>query len=103
MRKAQKDLLKLSMETGAMLAQANMVIAMRMWGMAGAWNVTPDENKRMVDEKGTAMLASGMAATAAVMQGKGPVDVALAALKPVARKTKANAARLGKRGVKVPV
>ena len=79
-----------------------MVIAMRMWGMTGAWNVLPSENKRMVDEKGAAMLASGMAATAAMMQGKGAVDVALAALKPVARKTKANAARLGKRGVKVP-
>lgn len=102
MRKAQKDLLRLSLQTGTMLAEANMVIAMRMWGMAGAWNVTPSENKRMVDEKGTAMLASGVAATSAMMQGKGPVDVALAALQPVARKTKANAARLGKRGAKVP-
>jgi hypothetical protein len=98
MRKAQKDLLRLSMQTGTMLAQANMVIAMRMWGMAGAWNVTPDENKRMIDEKGTAMVAAGVAAAGAMMQGKGPVDVALAALQPVARKTRANAARLAKRG-----
>jgi hypothetical protein len=99
MRKAQKDLLRLSMQTGTMLAQANMVIAMRVWGMAGAWNVTRGENKRMVDEKGTAMLAAGMAAAGAMAQGKGPVDVALAALQPVARKTRANAARLAKRGV----
>jgi hypothetical protein len=99
MRKAQKDLLRLSMQTGTMLAQANMVIAMRMWGMAGAWNVTPGENKRMVDEKGAAMLAAGLAAAGAVAQGKGPVDAALAALQPVARKTRANAARLAKRGV----
>lgn len=99
MRKSQRDLLRLSMQTGTMLAQANMVIAMRMWGMAGVWNVTPDENKRMVAEKGTAMLAAGAAAAGAMAQGKGPVNVALAALQPVARKTKANAARLGKRGV----
>jgi hypothetical protein len=102
MKKAQRDMLRLSMQTGTMLAQANMVIAMRMWGMAGAWNVTPDENKRMVDEKSTAMVAAGLAAAGAIVRGKGPVDVALAALRPVARKTKANAARLGKRGVKVP-
>jgi hypothetical protein len=102
MTKTQAGLLRLSMQTGIMLAEANMVIAMRMWGMAGAWNVTPGENKLMLDEKGTAILASGMAATAAMMQGKSPVDVALAALKPVARKTRANAARLGRRGVKTP-
>lgn len=99
MRKSQRDLLRLSMQTGTMLAQANMVIAMRMWGMAGAWNVTPGENKRMVAEKGTAMLAAGVAAAGAMAQGKGPVNVALAALQPVARKTKANAVRLAKRGV----
>ena len=98
MRKAQKDLLRLSLQTGTMLAQANMVIAMRMWGMAGAWNVTQGEDKRMVDEKGVAMAAAGAAAMGAAMQGKGPVAVALAALQPVARKTRANATRLAKRG-----
>jgi hypothetical protein len=45
------------------------------------------------------MVAAGVAAAGAMAQGKGPVDVALAALQPVARKTRANAARLAKRGV----
>jgi hypothetical protein len=95
------DLFGLSMRTGMMMAQANMVIAMRMMGMAGAWNVAPAENKRMVDEKTAAAVASGTAMMRAAMAGKGPVAVAEAGLAPVARKTRANAKRLGKRGIKV--
>jgi hypothetical protein len=95
-------LMQLSIKTGMMLGQANMVIAMRMMGMAGAWNVTPAENKRMVDEKTAAAVESGAAMTRAVMAGKGPVGVANAGLKPIARRTGVNAKRLVKRGPKVP-
>ncbi len=95
------NLMRLSMQTGMMLGQANMVIAMRMMGMAGAWNVTPAENARMVQEKADAALASGTAMLRAAMAGKGLVAVAEAGLAPVARKTRANAKRLAGRGMKV--
>lgn len=95
------DLFGLSLRTGMMLGQANMVIAMRMMGMAGGWNVTPAENQRMVDEKTAAAVASGTAMMRAAMAGKGPVAVAEAGLAPVARKTRANAKRLSKLGPKV--
>lgn len=95
------NLFGLSMRTGMMLGQANMVIAMRMMGMAGAWNVTPAENKRMVDEKKAAAVASGTAMMKAAMAGKDAVAVAEAGLAPVARKTRANAKRLAGRGPKV--
>jgi hypothetical protein len=94
------NLMRLSIQTGMMMTQANMVIAMRLMGMAGTWNVTPAENRRMVDEKAVAAVASGMAMARAAMAGKGPVAVAAAGLQPVARKTRANARRLAKRGMK---
>ncbi len=95
------DLFGLSLRTGMMMAQANMVIGMRLMGMAGAWNVTSAENQRMVDEKTDAAVASGTAMMKAALAGKGPVAVAEAGLAPVARKTRANAKRLAKRGPKV--
>ncbi len=98
--KRTRDLMALSMKTGMMLGQAQMVIAMRMMGMAGAWNVTPAENKRMVDEKKATAVASGNAMAKAALAGKDPVAVAMAGLQPVARRTKANAKRLAKRGPK---
>jgi hypothetical protein len=99
--KRSRNLMALSMRTGMMLGQANMVIAMRMMGMAGAWNVTPAENKRMVDEKTAAAVASGTAMMKAALSGKDPVAVASAGLTPIARRTGANAKRLVKRGPKV--
>jgi hypothetical protein len=99
--KRSRNLMGLSLRTGMMLGQANMVIAMRMMGMAGAWNVTPAENKRMVDEKTAAAVASGTAMMKAAMAGKDAVAVANAGLAPIARRTGANAKRLAKRGPKV--
>jgi hypothetical protein len=77
-----------------------MIIAMRLGGMAGFWNVTKAENNLMSTEKLAAVQASAFAAAAAMMFGANPAGVALAALKPVRRKTKANVRRLGKRGLK---
>jgi hypothetical protein len=100
--KRSRDLMALSIKTGMMLGQANMVIAMRMMGIAGAWNVSPAENRRMVHEKRAVAVESGAAMTRAVMTGKGPVALAKAGLAPIARRTGANAKRLAKRGPKVP-
>ena len=45
------EAMRLTMQSSMMLAEANMVIAMRMLGMGGMWRVTPSENARMVQEK----------------------------------------------------
>lgn len=85
---------------GAMAFEAQAVIAMRLWGMAGWWNLGPHETGRMVGEKLAAAIASQAATGRAVLAGQGPGAVALAAIKPVRRRTKANALRLARRGLR---
>jgi len=92
------QMLQLSMQSSMMLAEANMVIAMRLWGMAGVWRVAPSENTRMVQEKTDALQAASLAAGHAILAGKAPDTVALAALKPVRARTRSNVSRLAKRG-----
>jgi hypothetical protein len=92
------EIIRLQVRFGLMLAEAQMVIGMRMLGMAGMWRVTPSEGARMVSEKLAAAQAATFAATRAAMQGKSPAVIADHALKPIRRRTKANAKRLAKRG-----
>ena len=101
-RRSQNELIRLSMQSGMMLAEANMVIAMRIWGMAGMWKTHPGETDRMVQEKSAAAMASGAAMAKAMVAGKSAAAVALAGLKPVRAKTRSNAARLSKRGPGTP-
>ena len=90
----------LSMETGLMLAEAQMVVAMRLWGMAGVWNVTSDEPVRMVQEKAEAAVHSLLVAGQALMGGQGAGQVAMAALAPVRDRTRDNVQRLGTQGLR---
>lgn len=92
------QMIDLSMKTGMMLMEAQMVIGMRMMGMAGLWRVHPSENARMSSEKVTAMNKVAIATSHAFMTGKSPALIAEAALKPVARTTKSNVKRLARRG-----
>jgi hypothetical protein len=96
------EMLRLSLQTGVMMAEAQMVIAMRVMGMAGMWRVTPGENSRMVNEKLHAGVQSAAAATRIAMSGGSISDVAHAALRPVRRATKSNVNRLAKRGPGAP-
>lgn len=96
------EAMRLAMQTGMMMAEANMVIAMRVMGMGGMWRVNPSENARMVKEKTDAAIASGAAMSRAMMAGHSPAKVALAALQPLRDKTRANATRLAKRGLGKP-
>lgn len=91
-----------TMELSWMMAEAQAVIAMRMMGMAGVWSVTRSEDTRMVSEKAQAMTQAATNATRAVMAGRAPDQIAAAAIKPFRQKTRANAKRLGKRGLKFP-
>ncbi len=96
------EAMHLAMQSSMMLAEANMVIAMRLMGMGGMWRVNPTEYARMVQEKSDAAMASGAAMMRAVMAGQTPAKVALAGIKPMRAKTRANMARLAKRGPKMP-
>jgi hypothetical protein len=101
------EIITLWTETALMALETQMIIAMRLGGMAGYWNVTKSENNLMGTEKVAAVQASVFAAAAAIMLGATPTGIALAAIKPVRRKTTANVRRLGKRGLnfrpRVPV
>ena len=82
----------------ALAAETQAVMAMRIMGMAGAWPVLPSENARMMSEKAPAFADAATAATRAVMAGAPPLAVADAWARPLRRRTKANARRLGRRG-----
>ncbi len=92
------QMISLSLKTGMMLMEAQMVIGMRLMGMAGFWRVLPSENTRMSSEKVSAISQSAVAASTAMLAGRSPVKIAEAALKPVARTTKSNVKRLARRG-----
>lgn len=92
------QMMTLSFRYATMLAEAQMVIGMRMMGMAGLWRVTPSENARMVSEKVSAVQDATLAATRAALKGKPPAVIAEHALKPIRRRTSANAKRLVRRG-----
>jgi len=92
------ELSRLSAQMGLMMAEANMVVLMRLWGIAGFWNVAPYENRRMVREKATAARDSAFAAARAASLGHSPAGIAHAALKPVRHRTQSNVRRLTRRG-----
>jgi hypothetical protein len=89
-----------ALQAGHMLAEAQTVIAMRLMGMAGIWSVTPAEQNLMLSEKIQATVEAATNASKAMMGGAASDKVVAAALKPYRQKTRANARRLGKRGIK---
>jgi hypothetical protein len=97
-----KQAMRLASQSTRMLIEAQRVIAMRVAGMAGSWNVASDEDTRMVTEKQQAMLAASQAMMQATARGGSAGAVALAGLKPIRTRTRANSARLTKAGPKLP-
>ena len=91
------DLMRPAIEASKMMVEAQQVIALRMAGMAGIWSMGPHENQRMIDEKVEAMTESAKAVIAAGMVGKSAGAVAMAGIRPLRRRTKANASRLSKK------
>lgn len=98
---ASTNLMRAAMQMTAVTIEAQAVILMRIWGMAGLWNVTPQENRRMVTEKVTAALKSQQAAATALLAGRSPAQTVTAALAPIRKKTSSNLVRLTKRGPKL--
>ncbi|MGB3554732.1 MAG: antifreeze protein [Jannaschia sp.] len=90
------DLWRLQMRTARMLAEAQLVIGLRMMGMAGIVPARADETRRMVTEKQTAFADAWRAGAVALATGQGMSRAYGRALTPVGRRTRANAARLTK-------
>tara|TARA_R110000787_G_scaffold19617_2_gene58699 strand:- start:1188 stop:1499 length:312 start_codon:yes stop_codon:yes gene_type:complete len=82
------------------MAEAQSVIGMRLMGMAGLWSVPASEDRNMILKKIQAMVRAGTDVTVLMLRGGRPDQIAAAALKPYRQKTRANAKRLGKRGLK---
>ncbi|MBN2739997.1 MAG: antifreeze protein [Rhodobacteraceae bacterium] len=78
--------------------EAQSVIAMRLAGIAGFWNVPENENVRMVQEKPMAVLEAGQAAFDALMKGHSPDRVVSESMARIGNHTQANMARLSKCG-----
>lgn len=91
------ELWRLQMRTARMMAEAQLVIGIRMLGMAGIVPSDAGETGRMVREKQAAFARSGMAMAGAMMTGKSPLQASGRGLTPIARTTRANAKRLTKR------
>ena len=88
------DFMAPMLEASRIMAESQMVIGMRLAGMAGLWPMAPSETNRMMSEKLSAGLDSAHAALRSGMAGGSISDVAMAAMKPVRAKTRANAKRL---------
>ncbi len=96
------EVMSLSWRMAVMLTEAQAVMALRMAGFWGLWQLGPGEATRMVAEKMAAAGQSGAAAARAAAKGGSPAAVAGAALAPVSRRTRANAARLARLGPALP-
>ena len=95
------ELVRASTDLALLAWQAQMVMAMRVAGMAGMWSVLPSENGRMVDEKAPAFAEAAMAAGRTAMRGGDPAAITRAWARPLKRATGANARRLSRRGPKL--
>ena len=91
------DYFRPAMEAARIMAESQMVISLRLAGMAGFSPMGQAEMPRMVAEKMQAGLDMGHAAMKAGMAGDSLPDIAMAAMKPVRRRTKANARRLSRK------
>lgn len=77
--------------------EAQLVIGLRLAGMAGLTRQAPSEPMRMVTEKQEAVVESIYAMVMGTARGDSAETVMNAALKPYARRTRANSRRLSRR------
>lgn len=89
-----------SIEATRLAFEAQAVVAMRLWGMAGVWSIRPTEPIRMFTEKPAVFVEAAAVASQAMITGRRPDQVARAAMRPLRRKTKANVRRLSKQGMR---
>lgn len=97
------DMIALSFEMGRLMFEAQTVITLRMLGMGGFWGRSGNEDRRMVTEKQTAFTKAGLAMWGSAMRGGSPEKITSAGIRPLRRTTKANVARLSKKGPRIPM
>ena len=95
------DMIRAGTQMSLLAWEAQMVIAMRMMGMAGLWSVLPSEDRRMAEEKPAAFLAAAQAAGLAAMTGRRPDQIANAWTRSLRTRTGSNARRLARRRPKL--
>ncbi len=88
------DFIAPALEASQIMAESQMVIGMRLAGMAGPWPMSETETDRMLSEKLSAGMDSAHAALRSGMAGGNLSEMAMAAMQPVRAKTRANAKRL---------
>lgn len=77
-----------------LLAEAQMVVGLRLAGMAGIWPVGLDETHRMLSEKGPALLGAANDAHTAALSGQRLDQILLAAITPLTGAARNNRLRL---------
>lgn len=87
---------KLGFDVWRMTVEAQMIVGMRLAGMAGLWTLAPGETSRMVLEKQDAFSDAFVKAGTRALRGQRPDQIMQAALQPVKRKTSSNSRRLGR-------
>jgi hypothetical protein len=90
------DFYRPTLMMGQMMFESQIVISLRLMGMAGMLPAAQGENARMVSEKTSALQEAGLAASRAFLTGAAMPAIALAAITPVRRRTRANVRRLMK-------
>ena len=102
-RKTRPDNMVATMlDTTRMMMEAQAVMGMRFMGMAGMWNVSPQEVSDMMSEKQLAFSQSAVAMGKATMAGSSAETIFNAGSQPLRTKTSANYRRLTKNGAKMP-
>ncbi len=88
------DFIAPALEASHIMAESQMVIGLRLAGMAGLWPMAKAETDQMLAEKLSAGMDSAHAALRSGMAGGNISEVAMAAMQPVRATTRANAKRL---------
>ena len=93
------DFIRPALEASKIMRDAQVVIGLRVAGMAGFWPMGKAETDRMVSEKLHAGVDSVHAAMRSAIAGGNLPDVAMAAMRPVGHKTQANKRRLSRKAL----
>ena len=80
--------------------EAQMVIGLRLMGLAGCWTLPAAETTRMFTEKQAAFTKAGLAVGEAALKGGSGDTLLRAGVKPLRAKTGANVKRLSRHALR---
>ncbi len=88
------DMAKTWNDAAQMAVDSQYVVAMRLWGLSGAWSVPRGESDEMIREKAPAFTEAMVSGALTALSGRGPDRVMQALIEPLSERTRANRARL---------